>query len=99
MQPNQLVDFFTVTVVKLWHTVDGLYMSVSPSPSTLTWLDRPTILAGSSSLPLTTSGMYSVAVAHTCGRYGSVAEKHRFYDLHNPLGGLTLISTCYRFTP
>jgi hypothetical protein len=28
--PNELTDLFTVAVVKLWHTVDGLYMWVCP---------------------------------------------------------------------
>jgi hypothetical protein len=30
MKPNELTDLFTVAVVKLWHTVDGLYMWVCP---------------------------------------------------------------------
>ena len=61
----------------------------SPLPSTSLTLP---ILAGSSSLPLTTSGVYSEGVAHTCGRYGSVPEDHFFCVLCGPSTGLGLIS-------
>jgi hypothetical protein len=26
MKPDEVTNFFTVDVVKLWHTVDGVYM-------------------------------------------------------------------------
>jgi len=79
MKPNELTNLFTVAVVKLWHTVDGLYMWVCPVRQFARhYLAYRLSLAGSSSPPLTTSGVYFVSVANTCGRYGSVAEKHFF---------------------
>jgi hypothetical protein len=50
------------------------------------------LAAGSLSLPLTTSGVYSVAVDDTCGLYGSVAERRFFWDLRSSPWGLRLIS-------
>jgi hypothetical protein len=34
VQSDELVCLFTVAVVKLWHTVNGLYMCVSMVPAT-----------------------------------------------------------------
>ena len=41
--PSQLVGLFTVSLVKLWHTVDGLFMWVCPASRSLgiAWPDPP----------------------------------------------------------
>jgi hypothetical protein len=71
-QPDRL---FTVAVVKLWHTVDGLYMWVCSAIGSL-WAQRglPPHSAGSLSLPSITNGVSSEGVAPTGGRYGSVSS-------------------------
>ena len=48
--------------------------------------------AGSSSLPLTTSGMSSEGIAHTCGRYGYVTKVFLFFwVLFGPPRNLTTV--------
>jgi len=56
--------------------------------------------AGSSSLPLTTSGMSSEGIAHTCGRYGYVTKVFFFFwVLFGPPRNLTTVFfNCNRFT-
>jgi hypothetical protein len=75
-----------------WLIHVGLPVRAVTQFSGITKLTKLPIPAGSSSLALTTSGAYSEGIAHTCRRYGSVAEKHFFCSLWGPQIGLRLIS-------
>ena len=66
--------FSTVALVKLWHVVNGIYMSVALSCRAVRLLNRDSpLLAGNLSPRFTMSGMSSKGVAPTDGQYGSVA--------------------------
>jgi hypothetical protein len=82
MKSSELISFFTVTVVKLWHAIDGLYMYVfflsHKSPGFIELNSAFLPAAGSLSQPLTTSGVYSEDINDTYGPYGYVAKSHFF---------------------
>ena len=87
----RLIDwsvFLIAAVMKLWHVVDGIFMSVlfyraswGTGSTSLLSRDSP-LLAGSSSLPLTMSGMCCEGITPTDGRYGFVAFFSSFVTVH-----------------